>query len=378
MPRVWAVSDFHLADDTVAPMFHEDRQGRRVVELCERIRAEGDGELVLLGDFVDLTAMTPPPRGLEKFGARVGVALDAPPIRPPQELCAACRPRHEGTLRALAELSRVAPVTLVPGNHDHPFASAEGRACLDALGLERVRIETGVERRMADRTVVLQHGHELDPDNAEPGGAGEMLTRVLHHAIVPMLRQLPARANVSIDPRRVVALRPEERVVPVMRRWLTEDRFAAFVDALLDLMVDIGALSRVEAWLTTPERLRERLDDADDLWERIGAFAHGVLAGRKPPPRPASRPDVFVLGHTHVPDWSLDDDRDRQRIYLNLGSWTDRATDAVGPFDDTLPMVRISEETRGLRVTLEELESARTLETFESAHAPGGAPPGEP
>ena len=370
---LWVVSDFHLADATVLPMFHESRQGKAIVSLCERIGAERDGELVLLGDVFDLTGMAPPIRGLSKFGRKMGISLDDRPVRSPIELCTAARPLHGATLHALAELSKHRKITLVPGNHDHAFGDVDGRAALDAAGLERIELAPQVVRTIADRTVVMQHGHELDDDNAQAGGSGEALTQVVHHAVVPMLEKLPIRANVRIDPGRIVLLRPEERVVPVLERWLRPDQFSRFVDALLDLMVDVGALSRIEAWLATPERLRSKLKNADDLWEDTGKRARAVLAGTKPSIRPSPRADLLVLGHTHVPDWSLEDCDGGERLYVNLGSWTDRATDAVGPYDDTLPMLRIGDDARGLRATLEELASGEVLQSFDEAHVSGRA-----
>jgi UDP-2,3-diacylglucosamine pyrophosphatase LpxH len=319
----------------------------------------------------DLTGMTPPKHGLPAFGRKMGVSLENVAERSPRELCAATRRRHERTLSAIEALSRSSRVTLVPGNHDWALGGDGGRDALDAAGLSRVQVEANVTRTIAERRVLLQHGHELDDDNAAPGGAGEMLTRLLHHAIVPMLERLPTRPNVVIDPTRVVCLRPEERIVPVMQRWLSRKQFETFVDALLDLMVDIGSLSRVKAWLATPEKLRAKLDDADDLWERVGTHARDRI-------RKDDSPDVLVFGHTHVPDWALEDRGGTQAVYANLGSWTDRATDAVGPFDRMLPLVRIGADARGLRATLEDLESGRVLETFDASRANGRTARGLP
>jgi UDP-2,3-diacylglucosamine pyrophosphatase LpxH len=358
---LWVLSDLHLSDDSVSPMFDEDRQGVALERLCERVEAE-KGELILLGDVFDLTAMTPPPRGLPAFGRKMGLAMGEAPERPPEVLSAAARRRHPRTIAAIANLARSRAVTVVPGNHDHPLAGPEGRRVLDAAGLERVAIEQTVRRTLADRLVVLQHGHEYDEENAKPNGNGEMLTRVLHHAVVPMLERLPLQPNVRVDPARIVALRPEERMVPILQRWLGRERFPKFCDAFVDLLVDVGALRRVEAWLATPERLREKLDDADDLWERIGGFARSVMRGEQRLAFEKSRPDVLVLGHTHVPDWIAEDGR----LYVNLGSWTARALDAVGPLDDMLPVLRLADDARGLRGSLDELETGDSLQTFQS------------
>lgn len=375
---LWVMSDFHLADASTVAMFDEGMQGKRMAALCERIAGEGEGELVLLGDIVDLTAMQPPPRGVAKFGKKMGIDLHDAPERDPVAMCAATRLRHAATLAAIAGLPERVRVTLVPGNHDHHFGVATGRAALDAAGLERVEIACEVVREIAERRVLLQHGHELDDANAKAGGEGEMLTRVMHHALVPMLERIVPPPNVRFAPVRLAALRPEERMVPVLRRWLGEHRFETFADALTDLLVDVGALSRVEAWFATPERLRKRLDDADDLWERVGADARATLEGSKVLSAAAPQPDVLVLGHTHVPDWvagDVDQAAERQRLYVNLGSWTSSARDALSPFDDTLPVLRIDAPARGLRATLEELVSGRVMESFDaSVNAPRGEP----
>lgn len=357
---VWVLSDLHLSDDSVAPMFDEERQGVAIARLCERIEAE-KGELVLLGDVFDFTAMTPPSRGLPSFGKKMGIPMEPRAERSSVTLGAATKKRHPRTLSAIAALSERCSVTIVPGNHDHPLACEDGARILASVGLERANLAKAVTRTIADRRVVLQHGHEYDDDNAHANGNGEMLTRVLHHAVVPMLERMPPRPNVRIEPARIVALRPEERMVPILQRWLERRDFDRFCEAFVDLLVDVGALKRVEAWFATPERLRQKLDDADDLWERLGGFARGALRGEERI-EGADRPDVLVLGHTHVPDWLTEDGR----LYANLGSWTDRALDAVGPLDDMLPVLRLAGEGRGLRATLEELESGRSLETFES------------
>lgn len=371
---LWVLSDLHLADASVAPMFHEERQGAALASLCERVASEKDGELVLLGDVFDLTAMNPPEHGLPAFQRKLGYSADTAPQRSAVEMCRAAGKNHPASIAALAKLSARRSVTLVPGNHDHPLGSEEGRAALDAAGLPDVALAPCLQRVVADRRVVLEHGHEMDEDNARPGGHGETLTRVLHHAIVPMLENIPLRPNVAVDPERLVALRPEERMVPILMRWLEEDEFEKFTHALVELLVDNDALSRIESWFATPERLRTRLDDADDLWEQIGDRARCVLEGKERSPHDAENPDVLVYGHTHVPDWLVDGPGDHERLYVNLGSWTQRATDATGPLDETMPALRLSAPATGLRVDLEELGSGRRLCSFDAAHRPGGLP----
>src|SRR5437762_1909424 len=215
--------------------------------------------------------------------------------------------------------------------------------------------------------VVLQHGHLWDPSCATPTGGGETMTAILHHAVIPFLRHLAPRSNVLINPDRVIALRPEERVVPVLERWLKPGVFERFIDAFLELLVENGALARPLAWVTTPSLLRWRLKDDDDLWERAGASAMAVLEGAKSLPGKPPPPDVLVLGHTHVMDWAVQDGRPGvQRLYVNLGTWSARATDAAGPMDAAMPLLRIEADSRQLRAELFDCARRwRPLQRFE-------------
>ena len=108
----------------------------------------------------------------------------------------------------------------------------------------------------------------------------------------PFLRHLAPRSNVKIDPDRVVALRPEERVVPVLERWLKPGVFEQFIDAFLELLVENDYLSRAAAWLATPGLIRSRLKEDDDLWERAGHSALEALEGsRSLPGKPPNLSD---------------------------------------------------------------------------------------
>jgi UDP-2,3-diacylglucosamine pyrophosphatase LpxH len=374
---VFVCSDLHLGEPLGARMFHDNAQGLRFAELCELVARTG-GELVLLGDIFDLTAAMPPRRGLDAFARSVGApGIVARDPRPIAEVMAQIREANPRALEALESLAAEAPVTLVPGNHDRHLGEPGGREALDAAGLSGVRIEATAVRRIGEHVAVLQHGHAWDPSNATPTGGGEVMTGVLYHAVIPYLRSLVARANVSIEPDRVALLRPEERVVPVLERWLPQGRFEIFLDAFLELLVENGYLSRALAWLATPLRIRERLKTDDDLWERSGRSALAALEGKvalagNPPPA-----DVLVLGHTHVIDWAVQEGRPRpdartgkplpvQRLYVNLGSWTARASDAAGPLDAILPVLELEEAPRALHARLRDLAGrSRTLQTFE-------------
>ncbi len=224
----------------------------------------------------------------------------------------------------------------------------------------------------------MHHGHLFDPSNARPGGSGEVITRVIHQAIVPYLREKPGRRQVRVSPDRLAALRPEEFAIPVLERWLEPRDFDRLFRATIRLLADNGVVPRPIAWVrrfVSPERARRRVLDADALWQRTGATALAALGGERRLPFDAPRPDVLLLGHTHVLDWAVLDARRRRldRLYVNLGTWTERAYDASSPADASLPFVRIADEGGRMRVSLSDLSRAdhAELQRFE---VPGDAP----
>jgi UDP-2,3-diacylglucosamine pyrophosphatase LpxH len=364
---LFAISDLHLGEGSLASMFRDPVQGARLAHLCSTIARDPENELVLLGDIFDLTAAHPPHKGLTAFGLALDVPIEDKPPRPLPAMMRAIRESNPVAMDALEALAGEARVTLVPGNHDRYLGEPGGREALDAAGLSKVRIETQAVRRVLDKVVVLQHGHLWDPSCSTATGGGETMTGVLHHAVIPFLRHLAPRSNVRIDPDRVVALRPEERVVPVLERWLKPGVFERFIDAFLELLVENGYLSRAASWLATPGLIRSRLRDDDDLWERAGRTALEVLEGNKPLPGKPPPADVLVLGHTHVMDWAVHDGRPGvQRLYVNIGTWSARASDAAGPLDPTMPLLKIEADHKQLRAQLLDVsEKWRTLQQFE-------------
>jgi UDP-2,3-diacylglucosamine pyrophosphatase LpxH len=364
---LFVVSDTHLGESTLASMFRDHDQGARFAGLCADIAKDPGNELILLGDIFDLTAAHPPRKGLTAFGVALDVPIEDKPPRPLTGIMRDIREANPIAMGALETLAAQARVTLVPGNHDRHLGEAGGREALDAAGLSKVGIEPMAVRRVMDKVVVLQHGHAWDPSCATAAGGGETMTAVLHHAVIPFLRHLAPRSNVRIDPDRVVALRPEDRVVPVLERWLKQGVFERFVDAFLELLVENGYMSRAASWLATPSMIRSRLREDDDLWERAGHTALEALEGAKPLPGKPPPPDVLVLGHTHVVDWAVQEGRPgAQRLYVNLGTWSARASDAAGPMDATMPLLRIDADQRRLHAQLFDVSGQwRTLQRFE-------------
>jgi UDP-2,3-diacylglucosamine pyrophosphatase LpxH len=348
-------------------MFRDDDQGMRFADLCAHVAKTPDSELILLGDAFDLTAAFPPAKGLGSFGRALDVPIEDKEVPTLPKVLERIRETNHVALDALEALAAESKVTLVPGNHDRHLGEPGGREALDATGLHRLAIEPTAVRKVGGKVVVMQHGHAWDPSNATATGGGEVMTAILHHAVVPLLRHLAPRSNVHIDPDRVIAMRPEERVVPVLERWLKPGTFERFVDAFLELLVENGYLSRAASWLATPGLIRSRLKDDDDLWERAGHSALQALEGAKQIPGKPPPPDILVLGHTHVIDWAVQEGRPGvQRLYVNLGTWSARASDAAGPLDATMPVLRLEARPRTVDALLLDFSSkVRRLQHFE-------------
>jgi UDP-2,3-diacylglucosamine pyrophosphatase LpxH len=353
---IYVLSDLHLDERGEARMFSDERQGRELSALCERVARDEGAELLLLGDTFDFTAMQPPPKGLRDFFRALDVPHEEPRRRDLHDLLAAVRESNPVAFEALSRLTESAPVTFVPGNHDFQLGEPGASDVLAAVGL-RARLERSAIRRIAGRTVVLQHGHELDEGNAQPGGSGEVMTNALHQAVIPFLRHHGAPANVRVDPDRLVALRPEEAIVSVLQRWLDQKTFRRFFRAFLRLLAQNGYLPRPLSWLAglvSADRVRSAVAEEDRLWERTGQHAIEVLKGKGQLPHGAPLPDVAVLGHTHVLDWAVE----RGRLYVNLGTWTERAFDASSPRDVSLPVLHVEDAGGRLRASLIDLSAA--------------------
>ena len=362
---LYVLSDLHLDERGEARMFSDERQGRELSALCERVAREDGAELILLGDAFDFTAMQPPPKGLPEFFRELDVPREERPRRELPELLGAVRESNPVAFESLSRLTESAPVTVVPGNHDYHLGQPGAGDALAAAGI-RARLERSAGRRVAGRTLVLQHGHELDEGNEKPGGSGEVMTNALHHAVIPFLRHHGPPPNVRIDPDRLVALRPEEAIVSVLQRWLDEKTFRRFFRAFLRLLAENGYLPRPLSWaasLFSADRVRAAVAEQDRLWERTGRHAIETLKGKRHLPHGAPVPDVAVLGHTHVLDWAVE----RGRLYVNLGTWTERAFDASSPQDESLPVLRVEESAGRLCVSLSDLSVAGAeLQRYEA------------
>ncbi|HZX96401.1 MAG TPA: metallophosphoesterase, partial [Myxococcales bacterium] len=181
---VYVISDLHMDEHGQARLFDDERQGRLLAELCGRVARDEGSELVLLGDCFDFTAMQPPPKGLDRFFRSLDVPREAPRRRTLPELLDAVRSSNPVAFEALAQLARNARVTVVPGNHDHHLGAPQAAQALASAGIA-ARLEMSLVRELGGSKVVLQHGHELDEGNDKPGGSGEVMTNILHQAVIP-------------------------------------------------------------------------------------------------------------------------------------------------------------------------------------------------
>lgn len=357
---VYVISDLHLDEQSEAQLFTDQRQGRELKALCERVERDEGAELVLLGDCFDFTAMLPPPKGLPRFFRKLDVPCEPPPRRTLPELLAAVANSNPVGFEALTRLPRL---TIVPGNHDHLLAEPGAAEALAAAGV-RARIERSVVRPVGGFQVVLQHGHEFDEGNEKPGGSGEVMTNALHQAVIPFLRHCHRVPNVRMDPTRIVALRPEEAVVSVLQRWLDEKTFRKFFRAFLRLLAENGYLPRPVSFLAglvSADRVRRAIEEQDRLWENTASGAIDVLDGKRKLAHGAPRPDALVLGHTHVIDWAAPNGR----LYVNLGTWTERAFDASSPKDATLPLLKLDAPDGSFRAVLTDLaHTGQELQAF--------------
>ena len=163
-----------------------------------------------------------------------------------------------------------------------------------------------------------------------------------------------------------MSLRPEEAVVSILQRWLDEKTFRRFFRAFLRLLAENGFLPRPLSWLASlvsADRVRSAVAEQDRLWERTGRHAIEVLKGKRHLPHGAPVPDVAVLGHTHVLDWAVE----RGRLYVNLGTWTERAFDASSPRDASLPLLHLEASNGRLRASLSDLAAGDLeLQRYES------------
>lgn len=356
------VSDLHLFDVANAHVF-----GDGVEAVLERWLGELEhtARLVLVGDILDLTAMEIP-RGLAAFFAALGVPdQPVPQRRSLEEKVARLRAAHPRFFAALGRFSETHETTFVLGNHDAQLAEEAHPERL--TGLDAVRFApswSGVER---DRTITAIHGHGWDEANRTDDGwrnRGAGFTSAMMHGALPYLRRVLAPQGRDVD--RLAVLRPEERVIPVLRRWLTPGAYERFFDAYFELLAANGVVPGFATYFLTPDYVRARLREDESLWERVAEHGLEVLEGVETLPGRPPPPDVLVAGHTHVLDWAEHTGRRARRIYCNLGTWTRQFLSAFDRGATLLPLLRVGDDDAcEVAATLTDLASGDVLNRAE-------------
>jgi len=363
---LFALSDLHLDDRHRATLFDDARQGRHLAALFETLARVPDAELVLLGDTFDFTSMQPPLRGLEHFCDALELPLEVQPARDVTAMLEAIAKANPIAFEALRTVAQRVPTTFVVGNHDWQLGNPEARTALASVGVPS-GIAKRVLRQLGGRGVLLEHGHRFDASNAHPLADGEQLTRALYQAVIPFLRHHGARENVRMDVDRLVAVRPQERALMLMERWLDSHTFHRLMHAFLRLLAENRGMSRpaqVLAERLPVKLMRSALESAEEVWRKAADHVLNDLARRHPRELHAEA-DVVVLGHTHVLDWAVSDVRGRDKLYVNLGTWTERAVDAMSAADTTLPLLMLDGARDLFAAELIDLdEDGGKLETF--------------
>src|SRR3989449_8112661 len=186
--------------------------------------------------------------------------------------------------------------------------SARGRGQRSPSALEKGRAAAaGDEANEAARVDAKPEGGDDDQGVQEHvarrnQATHEVMTQVLHQAVIPFLRAHGPQRNVRMNAARIVALRPEEAAVSVLERWLDPKTFRRFFRAFLRLLAVNRKLPAPAAWLAgfvSVDRVRTAAEQQDRLWERTGYAAIYALQEKPRLPPAAPRPDVLVFGPTH-------------------------------------------------------------------------------
>ncbi|HEX4459704.1 MAG TPA: hypothetical protein VIA18_17120 [Polyangia bacterium] len=352
---IYCVSDLHLHDDDQPYLFTADKE-RVLAAMCDEVLRDGDSQLVLAGDFLDLTGMNPPDKGVHEFFAktlppdRVDAAVaTAGAVRDAATRVQAVAARFPAAFAAFAKLAQAGRLVFMPGNHDWEVGyDPRGRqAFAAALGVTEAQLAVK-DDYYVDGIWIGAHGHDFDPSNKTSGGVvnrGQIITAALYHVIMPALRILGMPESMVAA---IPAVRPEENIVDGIELALPQRESDAFLRALVQLLYDNGyfhGLARAEAWtalhvapgVLTAERLRESLANDSDMKEVFRQSVAGLLDGRDQ--RYADKKTkLVVLGHTHEFDYELG-------RYVHLGTWIDHVPDlsakSLSAPDYSLPLLRV-------------------------------------
>ena len=138
----YVISDLHIGGDE---QLGEVEFLGELLGFLERLeRTDEDAELVINGDAFGLWEITTVD-GMGKFDLLVE--------------------NHPALFEQLAATGEQVTITLLPGNHDHELAAYD--EYVDRFAEYNVDLvqEQSVTRRVGDRTIHVEHGHQYDPNN---------------------------------------------------------------------------------------------------------------------------------------------------------------------------------------------------------------------
>jgi len=142
--EIFIVSDLHIGGDGIANEFEAQDEFVEFLNHLTAKSAKQSLELIILGDFLGLWEIQEK-SGIDKLKHIVST--------------------HGKVFNALKDLSVVARITLVPGNHDHELACIDGYSIeLKKWGVDVVQ-HFQITRTILGKKIWLEHGNRFDPYN---------------------------------------------------------------------------------------------------------------------------------------------------------------------------------------------------------------------
>jgi UDP-2,3-diacylglucosamine pyrophosphatase LpxH len=141
-PVYYVISDLHIGGDE---QLREMEFRTELLDFLERLEhTDEDAELVINGDAFGLWEFTEI-SGIEKFDV--------------------LEDRYPTLFEQLRATGAEIPITLIPGNHDHELAAYD--EYVDRFAAYNVNLlqDDSLTRRVGDRVVHFEHGHQRDPNN---------------------------------------------------------------------------------------------------------------------------------------------------------------------------------------------------------------------
>ncbi|MFC7138926.1 metallophosphoesterase [Halosimplex aquaticum] len=389
----YVISDLHIGGDE--QLEHVEFLDELLAFLERLERSEEDAELIINGDAFGLWEFTHVD-GPAKFD----VLLD----------------RYPDLFEQLRATGAAIQITLLPGNHDHELAAYDEYVERFAEYNVDVVQRQSISRRVGDRVVYFEHGHQRDPNNRIENWGDPHATPLGYY----FNTLVTSRAGQLSDRGRYNWLRDIQAVTPTERvpSWLLSKYFYREMNPLLRyalvpflllfnvsvVLAVLAGLDLVGVWSMPVDRTTAFLGqfgtagtavwfllalnvavtgllvlvgiplyfirrDVRKTIQRFGVFETALTVDAEAPYESAARevfadrPDtvVFCYGHTHRPALREVDGG----LLVNTGTWLKRLHRRDGVIGVLPPVfypsyqltaVRIAAEPEGLVVEHEEIQ----------------------